>query len=204
MIRKDFTNSPSHQIDHRIKNGLQLVNSLLSIQARSYKDLTIKESEVKKKNRIHAIKLIHDSIYYDGDVIDKVDISSYVESLLSFLQEILDDKELKVSFDISMNGLMLDMKVGVPLGLIINELMLNSINHAFVNVSNMKNVITLVLEKTNEKLIFKYWDNGCGFEKNNLNMSKSLGLEIIDLLSQQIKAELSQKTSGGVWYRFSI
>lgn len=195
MDSKESSDKLLNGINHRLRNNLQLVNSLLRIQARHYPDLTIQDFNKKSKNRIHIIKLIQDNIYDDKDVVNKVNMTNYTKSLI----ELFDYNEKNISLKINLNEVVLDLKTAIPVGMIINELISNSVLHAFKNNLNTSNTITLTIKKQYKKHLLIYNDNGIGFNKDSIK--RLLGLEIIDLLTQQIKAKLEEKTTNGVEYK---
>ena len=181
---------------HRIKNNLQLVNSLLEIQARNYKDLSVGEFHKKSQSRLTTISLVHESIYYENNV-ELVDIKEYIDSLLPILIEAYDLKNEGFEFIVNVNGVVLSLNKAIPIGLIINELLINSINHAFNETTEKK--ITLDLNRIEDgKYLLKYSDSGVGF---NPRKAKGLGLEIIDLLITQINGNVKLNSYSGTEYK---
>lgn len=202
MEREKFSENFLNQANHRVKNNLQLVDSLLRIQARRYTSLTIDDFNKKSENRINTIKLIHDNIYYNKDEIDSVDMYSYVISLIKSLTDTFEFDIRNINFSITINEIVLELKSAIPIGLIINELVLNSVSHAFINNEKTNNTITLTLIEEKGKYLLIYKDNGQGYDRNLIK--KSLGLEIIELLTQQMKAKLEESTTNGVEYKISF
>lgn len=192
MKSGEFSDIFFNDENYNIRNNLQLVNSLLRIQARHYPDLTIQDFNTKSKNRIQIIKLIQDNIDCN---LDKVNMTNYMKSLA----ELFDYDSENISFKINLNEVILDQKIAIPVGMIINELISNSILHAFKNKPNTSNNITLTIKKEHTKHLLTYTDNGIGF--NKVSFKKKLGLEIINLLTLQIKAKSEEKTTNGVEYK---
>lgn len=199
MTKKDeIERKFSQEATHRIKNNLQLINSLLKIQARNYKDLSVAEFHRKSYARLTPISLIHENVVYENQE-ELVDISSYLTSLISMINEAFEFQLDEIDFDLVTNNIQLKLSKAISLGLIINELIMNSITHAFKNEGQEKK-ITLHLMDIDGTCELIYKDNGVGF--NYPEKKDSLGLEIISLLTLQLKGHMSINTEIGTEYIF--
>ena len=184
------------EIHHRVKNNLQVIVSLLRLQQ---KDITNQE-EVSKFNesinRVIAMSLIHEKIYQTGDF-SSIDLEDYFETLANdMVSSFQTDK--KIEFDINSSVLNLSLKPIVPIALIFNELLSNSIKYAFFNIEQP----TISVHLTNSsdgQIQFIYADNGNWKEPEQDN---SLGIELIDALTEQLNGKYILEKALGTKYHF--
>lgn len=191
------------EIHHRVKNNLQIVYSMLNMQSREIDD----NSEALKiisegKSRVMAMALIH-KILYESDKLDKVSLDSYIKSLINNISQVYSSKK-DIQVVIETNNLHLDLDKAIPLGLILNELLTNSYKHAFVDKDS--GFIKIVLEQSDNEMIFCYSDNGVGIQTNNLESFNTLGMRLVKRLSHQLNSEAVLKSQKGVEVsiRFSL
>ncbi len=192
------------EIHHRVKNNLQLVMSLLNIQARQNECVPLKQVGCnfvddfieKGQSRISAMALIHQNLY-QTDNFDRIDFQEYIENLIENIKNSFHDKE-NIHFEIQSKDIFFDIETATPLGLILNELISNALKHAFPNNSSGTISISLINVGSNIEITFS--DDGIGI-KNNLNAKKTLGLELVQLLVNQIKGTLNQEDSKGTCYK---
>ena len=185
------------EIHHRVKNNLQLVMSLLNIQAQDSQQTTIQEFLEKGRMRIATMSLIHQSLY-QSDNFSNVNFQEYLENLVTNIKQTFEDHNVDVSVDT--NGTTFDLDTAIPLGLIINELVCNALKHAFPK--DLKGRISIAIEKKDgrsyELLI---GDNGVGVVDKVAGKShKSIGLELVSLLVMQLQGTLQQINQAGTHY----
>jgi len=170
------------ELSHRVQNNLQQIISILTIQISKNKDTKTKEYLQDTINRIASISLIHKTLQHSSDV-GKVDICMFLETLIDGYKTL----NKKVTFKITCpKNLKLDFQKSAPFSLILNELITNSLKHAFKDKQN--SCISIGL-KQQEQIYFTYEDNGSGFNKDEI--SYSTGMQLIDILSNsQLKGEL--------------
>ncbi|WP_029033559.1 ligand-binding sensor domain-containing protein [Salinimicrobium terrae] len=173
------------ELNHRVKNNLQLIASLLDIQKESISDELAKDNLQTAQNRLFTIATIHDllSAKRPGEFfrLDQF-ISTLANELILFMDE-------GVHLDFDLEVLEVHKKCITPLGIIINELVTNTLKHAFhTNDENKKIHISLSTE--DEKIRLEYSDNGKGIPKNTRNKDNSLGLNLIENLAHQLKGDL--------------
>ncbi|MFD1553345.1 hypothetical protein DNU06_06685 [Putridiphycobacter roseus] len=179
------------EVHHRVKNNLQVISSLLSLQKRTVDDESIISVLDESKRRVEAIALIHHKLYSD-EFGNQVDFQSYLSELVSS-QEMMQSR-IKCSLDTIAVTLHLD--VAVPLGLIVSEMITNALKHAFAHQTNPILKITLSKETNFYQLIVH--DNGVGFPADfSLEHEGSLGTEIISALITQIEGEIEFKNDHG-------
>lgn len=176
------------EIHHRVKNNLQLIISLLRLQSREIKDETAIAQFNEAINRIIAISLVHEKMYQSEDL-SRLNLETYFKDISNdLLISTLMSGKVQVNIDFHVDKLRL--KPIVPLALIFNELLSNSIKHNVDN-SNLLTIQVSLLQNNANYLVFEYSDNGEWKTPMNPN---SFGLELIEALVQQINGKILFKT----------
>jgi len=181
------------EIHHRVKNNLQVVSSLLSLQQRQTEDATAHKALQEGRNRVKAMALIHQNLYQDENLVG-VDMPQYITKLVNNLVATYktDSKAIELKTDI--DSLKLDVDTIIPLGLIINELISNSLKYAFVNKDSGEIFIGLKVDDKTLQLEVK--DNGVGFPEDfSIEKANSLGYKLIRSFSKKLEADLDLKSS---------
>jgi two-component sensor histidine kinase len=183
------------EIHHRVKNNLQIISSLLSLQRNSVDDSEVVKILDESQRRIEAIALIHQKLYQDNNF-NQVCFNAYLQDLLNSQKVINPEVEYSLnSIEVNIN-----LDTAVPLGLIISELIANSIKHAFNSIDNPSLTITLSKLKKQYELIIQ--DNGIGLPENfQLNQTTSLGTVIIQALIDQISAKIEFSNDNGAQFK---
>ncbi|UXX80229.1 tetratricopeptide repeat protein [Reichenbachiella carrageenanivorans] len=182
------------EIHHRVKNNLQVISSLLNLQAGSLDDDVAKDAVREGQSRVKSMALIHQKLYSADDV-RGVDVQDYLENLSAELFRAFGVDEEKVNWAIDAAGLKMDIDTVIPLGLIINELITNSIKYAFQDVEH--GLLNISLEETGETMHVMVKDNGIGMDEDALKSSNSFGWKMIKSLSRKLKAEINVKNEQG-------
>lgn len=198
VAEKEFLMQELH---HRVKNNLQIISSLLNLQTELISDKEGRQQLVESRNRILSIAAVHDMLYNSGNM-TTISFCEYVKSLMEDLvgSHSSNDKKPMIWFDLDRIHLSLD--IAVPLGLIINELVTNSLKYAFDSISNPE--LKVSLKNTGNSLKLEISDNGKGFNIEEVDSSKSLGLLVVDSLSEQLGGEyLLESTKEGTHYHIS-
>ncbi|HEY3362732.1 MAG TPA: histidine kinase dimerization/phosphoacceptor domain -containing protein [Methanosarcina sp.] len=202
------------EIHHRIKNNLQVISSLLDLQVEQFNNRGyIKDSEVieafkESQNRVVSMALIHEELH-KGEGLETLNFSSYIEDLADnlLLTYRLGNKNINLNTDLDQD-VFLDMDNAVPLGIIINELVSNSLKYAFPDKNDGKIRIKLHREEdNNNSFILSVSDNGIGIPKNiEIEELNSLGLQLVTTLVDQLDAELELKRNNGTEFiiRFNV
>jgi len=184
------------EIHHRVKNNMQLIISLLNLQALSTNNvdliLKVKESE----NRIRTMSLIHEKLYQSDDF-SKINISNYTKDLINMLLSSFEIVPKNLNFDINVENIFLEINKAIPFGLILNEIISNSIKYAFINIS--KPVIKIKIYTDNNNYICEIGDNGNGL-KNDIIFHKqsTLGFQLIHTLISQLSGSIEKLNTRGV------
>lgn len=171
------------EIHHRVKNNLQIVMSLLRMQASKIETSDAKEHFNDAINRVLTMSLIHQKLY-ESDNLSAVDLSEYIESLAS---DILRSSQSPIQIDkhFSVEVPTIGMKTIVPVALIITELISNSVKHAFSDTENPQINLTVRLNAETDKLELIYSDNGTWV----LSAESSFGTQLIEALTEQLEGE---------------
>lgn len=183
-----------NEIHHRVKNNLNLISSMLAIQAEN-KDETIQNILKISKHRIDALAMVHSMLYISNDM-EKVDAKRFIEKLTFNLQRTVDTQN--VTTRLFLRDVELSLNEIVPIGLIINELLTNSFKHAFKKIKYPK--ITIVLHERKGHLILTYCDNGSGY---NAQATEGLGLKLVSLNIKQLNAHLKKYLHNGLCYQIN-
>lgn len=186
------------EIHHRVKNNLQIISSLIALQKRTVDDDEIITVLNESRRRVEAIALIHQKLY-QGDNINQVDFKSYVRELLNIQQDV--NSHIKCNLD--SDEVILDLDIAVPLGLIISEMITNSIKHAFKGVDSPE--LNVLLSNVGDKFELVIKDNGIGLPEDfDINNPASLGSEIILALTEQIDAQIEYFNDNGANFKISF
>ncbi len=169
-----------NELNHRVKNNLQIVSSLLNLQSNTVTDVAAKEFINSGKNRVEALSLVHRKLYQEG-IETKVEVKPYVEELVLNLLHVYNTN-LKPEFNIAPISIGVDK--AIPLALIINELVTNTLKHAFTSIANPK--LDILIKQQQNYLCLEVFDNGRGFSKEESTKVDSLGLKLISSLVNQL------------------
>ncbi|CAK8712771.1 PAS domain S-box-containing protein [Candidatus Electrothrix laxa] len=188
------------EIHHRVKNNMQIVASLMFLQAQNIKSQEALDVLQESQDRIKSMSLVHELLYQSGNL-SKVPFKEYIETIVSSLRQSYDAHE--VLFQIEAESIDLPVDTAVPCGLIVNELVTNSFKHAFKDKENLQSdILTLRFIRENGVCVLSVSDNGSGFPVDyDWDSSSTLGLNLIRTLSNQLDAELKFKNQGGLTCR---
>jgi len=183
------------EIHHRVKNNLQVVSSLLNLQSRSIKDKKGLSAFEDSINRISSMALVHENLY-ESDNFANIDFKGYLEAML---KEVFHFSQLdgRIQFNVDIEDISLGLDDAMPCGLIINELVSNSLKYAFPD--GRKGNINISFNKINSQsyqLIIQ--DDGVGIQEHiDFENTTSLGLHLVKLLSKQIEGEVKLERENG-------
>jgi len=196
------------EIHHRVKNNLQIISSLLNMQSKSVTDeksLTIfKDSQT----RIKSMALVHEKLYKTKEF-SRINIAEYIINLVNYVHQTYSSDAKIITTVYDLDNIELPIDIATPLGLIINELILNIFKYAFVDNKNGKdniiNVRAKQLTPNPSSILFEVSDNGVGLPKDfSIEESNSLGLKLVFNLCQQIDAKLNIESDNGTKFSFTI
>jgi two-component system, sensor histidine kinase PdtaS len=183
------------EIHHRVKNNLQIISSLLDLQALSIKDKEASEAVKEGKNRVQSMALIHQNLYNDGNV-RGIAMEGYILHLAQHLFDSYNIHSEKIKLVTDIEPLSLDVDTVIPIGLVFNELISNSLKYAFTDRENGE--IRVQLKKQHDALFLQVKDNGNGFPTQvNTTLISSFGMKLIKVFAQKLKAKLDIYNDSG-------
>jgi two-component sensor histidine kinase len=184
------------EIHHRVKNNLQLVMSLLHIQAQDQNILTIEEFIEKGQTRIASMVLIHENLYQNENV-GNIDFIEYLNNLTENIKNSFGDDTNHIQIKVDVAYAYFNIQTAIPLGLIINELISNAFKHAFPDKREGSIFISIIKEEKSDGFTLEISDNGIGM-KAKKGEKKSLGLELVSLLVMQLNGTIATTTENGI------
>lgn len=177
------------EIHHRVKNNLQVISSLLKLQAGYIKDDRILEVFKESQNRVRAMALVHEKLYQSEDLA-KTDFAEYIRSLVTDLFRSYAISSRAISLQLAVEEARLSIDTAIPCGLIINELVSNSLKYAFPAHQSGEIQITLKSDQP-DHYILTVADNGTGFPADlDFRRTKSLGLQLVCNLTKQLQGTI--------------
>ncbi len=190
------------EIHHRVKNNLMVISSLLSLQSRYIKDEESKEIFKESQNRAQSMALIHERLYRSSDM-KSIDFVDYIRSLTRDLFDTYSTQEDRIDLKMDVEDVEVDIDNAVPLGLIINEMVTNSLKYAFPN--ERAGTISISFHKQKDQYLLEVSDDGVGIpEEFEVEKSDSLGMMLINSLTTQIGGELEMERSPGTTFRIKF
>jgi PAS domain S-box-containing protein len=191
------------EIHHRVKNNMQIISSLLNLQSRNISDENVREMFKMSRDRIKSMALIHEKLY-QSENLSKINFAQYVQSLTLHLRHTYNTNVDRIKLDTMVKDVFLDINKAIPCGLIVNELVSNSLKHAFPD--NKKGNIQIHLHTGNNgdiRLLVS--DDGIGFAKDvNIQKPDSLGLQLVNDLVEQLEGTLKLDLTSGTSYEISF
>ncbi len=189
------------EIHHRVKNNLELVKSLISLQSAQLEDSATKDAMMASQNRVQSMSIIHQKLY-QGENLGSIEMKDY---FLNLGEGILDtfNAEEKVKIECAMDNLELDVDTAVPIGLIVNELLTNALKYAFPENKNGTIQISLS-QSTPETLTLKVADNGVGKGHGVGPLGTGFGSQLIQLLTQQLNGTMLENNENGTMVAFQF
>jgi PAS domain S-box-containing protein len=191
------------EIHHRVKNNMQIISSLLRLQAANIKDEKIHEVFNEVHGRIRSMSLLYEMLYQSKDLA-RVDFAEYIKRLTSHLISMHKAKMTAPSLRLGVSDVHLDIKRAIPCGLIITELISNSLKHAFPNGKKGEIVVEMHPNK-GEKYRLVVSDNGVGFPEGlDFRQTKSLGMRLVVDLVSQLNGTIELRREKGTEFRIEF
>lgn len=190
------------EIHHRVKNNMQIISSLLNLQSNYLNDEKIKDVFKESQNRVRSMSMVHEMLYNSPDL-DNIQLRDYMQKLTNTLINSYSTPNKRIKLFIQIEDIQMGIDTAIPLGLVINELISNSLKHAFKDLKEGK--IRITAESKGGDYLIMVTDNGIGFPPDiNFYKTKSLGLQLVNTLVDQIDGEIKLKTIKGQCTSFRI
>lgn len=186
------------EIHHRVKNNMQIISSLLNLQSESVEDKKVLSLLRESRNRINSMALVHEMLYKSQDL-SKIALKQYVQSLsISIYQSYaLRDSAIEFSYDIA-ESVYFDIDKMIPIGLILNEAISNSLKYAF---PERKGCVSISVKLIERKYSLSVGDDGVGLKEGfNVDKDSHLGMQLIYMLTEQLDGLLTMENKNGVKY----
>ena len=190
------------EIHHRVKNNMQIISSLLNLQSDNIVDEKVANMLRESRNRINSMALVHEMLYRSADL-SKIPLKLYIENLsTSILQSYsLPDSDIKFCYEIE-SDIYFDIDRMIPIGLILNEVISNSLKYAFPGKKGSIN-ISLHCAENSYNLILS--DDGKGLNVGfDVDRDSHLGMQLIYMLAEQLDGKLKLESKNGVCYTFTF
>ena len=181
------------EIHHRVKNNLEIVSSLLSLQSAQIQNQDVLDAMKKSQSRVHSMGMIHQKLYM-GQNLAAIEMKDYFVNLSNYIIDAYA-AEGRIVADIAMNKLELNVDFAIPIGLIVNELLTNSIKYGFPD--GRKGEIEISLKETKEILQLDVIDNGVGKTGESKVKGTGFGTQLIELLTKQLDGKMVLNTTKG-------
>ncbi len=186
------------EIHHRVKNNLAVIIGLLELQGYNTDSEVAKKVLKDSQLRINSMALIHEKLY-QSENLSEIQFDVYIEELLQVISKSHLSNEKPIEIEIEAEPVPLTITQAIPCGLLLNEIVTNSLKHAFPDES--EGIIRITFNKTGDKLKLSIGDNGIGLPENYREIkSKSLGMTLINTLAKQLEAEMFIDTREGTRY----
>jgi two-component sensor histidine kinase len=191
------------EIHHRVKNNLQVVASMLHLQAGYIKDGEARTLFEESRMRVESMALLHEKLYQAKDLAG-IDFREYVVDLAGNLLTLNTGGTKRIEMNLDIEGVILDVNKSIPCGLIINELVSNALAHAFPD--EMKGKIDISMHSSIEKRIrLSVSDNGIGFPEDlDFRNTTSLGMQLVNSLVSQLEGLIELDRSEGTAFRIEF
>jgi PAS domain S-box-containing protein len=191
------------EIHHRVKNNMQVISSLVDLQADQVGNAEIKAVLQDVTHRVRSMALVHEKLYQSADMA-RVEFAEYAEGLLHYLWRAHGTSSSGIRLSLDLEPVALSVNAAVPCGLILNELASNALKHAFRDGKG--GVVAVSLRADPEgRVHLKVRDNGAGLPKGlDWRRSKSLGLQLVQIFSQQLHADVNVSASEGTEFMVSF
>ena len=191
------------EIHHRVKNNLQVISSLLRLQSRFIEDDASIEIFKETQNRVRSIAILHEKLYQSEDLA-KIKIDEYVKLLAEDLLYFYELENSKVEMNINVEEVYLNIETAIPCGLMIDELVSNSLKYAFKPGEN--GIIAIELHSNEDgRFTLKVSDDGVGIpETVDPENSETFGMQLIKYLSNQLKAEMELDRTDGTKFKLEF
>ena len=190
------------EIHHRVKNNLQVISSLLSLQSRRVQEESVQEAILEGRNRVQSMAMIHQNLYQTENL-TTIDVGEYINHLAQSLFSSYNIEPDRISMDKDIQSLELDVDILIPLGLILNELITNALKYAFPG--QREGAIRVSLQQEAAELKLRVMDDGVGLPKDfDPKKTRSMGYQLINSLVGKLKGRLEIKNAEGTDVLLSI
>ncbi len=197
------------EIHHRVKNNLQVISSLLNLQFDTIQDPQALQAFRESQNRVRAMALVHERLYRSPNLAG-VDMAEYIQSEIAYLSRAYGVSTCAITLNVAVDDVTLAIDAAIPVGLIINELVSNALKYAFSRERdtakrNGSEIRVELGRKDHDQYTLVVSDNGVGLPQDvDLHDSPSLGLQLVNILTQQLQGTLEVDRSAGTAFKITF
>ena len=188
------------EIHHRVKNNLEIVSSLLSLQSAEIDDEKIVGAMKNSQHRIQSMSMVHQKLYQEKSL-SSIAMKSYFLDLSSYVVNVFNAQN-RIKVELDMEEIELDVDTAIPIGLIVNELLTNSMKYAFPNMA--LGSITIKLNKIGSQLFLNVSDNGIGADLTRESIGTGFGTKLVKLLTRQLDGKMNLVVENGTTVSFEF
>ncbi|BBD08691.1 sensor histidine kinase [Desulfovibrio ferrophilus] len=186
------------EIHHRVKNNLQIISSLLYLQSQQIEDPGQRELFMQSRDRVRSMALVHEKLYQSGDLA-RIDYKNYLETITKALMQTYRDQNRKVRLDLDLEQIFIPVDSAIPCSLLVNELLTNSMKHAFTDRAT--GTICLSLRQLEGGVQLKVSDDGIGFPQGlDYRQTETLGMQLVVNLVGQLRGEIQEDFTSGTTF----
>jgi two-component sensor histidine kinase len=187
------------EVHHRINNNLQIISSLLTLQANNADNEKLTEYLVQSQNRIQSLSAMHELLYDTNSPLE-INMKDYLHKVLDFHRDVAGSMPIPVSIEEEVESVFFPTKLAVPLALIINELVTNSLKYAFAGKEH--GIVKVTLRENPQEMNWQVTvsDNGKGLPAEGAGRKDSLGLKLVNIMTRQIKGTFQAKNDHGAFF----
>ena len=191
------------EVHHRVKNNMEIISSILSMQARRTDNNTFKNIIKEGQSRIHTMALVHEFLYLGQDL-SSINIKAYITKLVSDVEELYNAEQKSLTIDLNIETLTFSADKSIQIGMIIHELCVNSFKYAFKE--NINNLLCIYLSKSENHINLKIRDNGEGLKDLSiLHKSNSIGMQLVtSIIEDQLDGTFSCKNNNGLEFNIKF
>jgi len=190
------------EVHHRVKNNLQIINSIINLQLRKLDDPVVIEAMKDSQSRVRSMALVHEQLYR-GESLAHIDIGNYIRALGTGLFQSYEASQRGIKLDLDIPKIPVDINTAIPLGLICNELITNSLKYAFADKKDGKLSISAAMDSAYLKFVVA--DNGIGLPEHiTLENQASLGLRLVNTLTDQLDGTVTIDRTAGTKFTLSF
>lgn len=201
--KNEYIESLVRELHHRVKNNLQIVSSLLSLQSNRLEDDKARMALEEGRTRVDAMAMIHQQLYMENDLA-AVNIEDYLGTLTLSLAGSFGYNSGNIRTAVQLKNQSVDIDMAIPIGLIVNELVTNSFKHAFHGVADPKIIVSLQ-QLSDDRLILTIADNGNGLKSSEaLNKKTSFGMKLVNMLVDQLNGAMTIRENPGITFTIEI
>lgn len=178
------------ELQHRIKNSLSIIIGLINMESKRTQDSETREALLRIRNRISSISNLY-NILNSLKNMNEVKLDQYIKKMLNELFRSYVNEHRNINLDLHLDKIYIDIDIAFPIGLILNELVTNSLKHAFPD--ERSGSVRITLERINDEVKIEVSDDGIGFpSEHTINDPKNLGISLVTMLAEQIGGNLEQ------------